>query len=227
VLIDGRDDVGPDVAEPARVILNYHVTDIAGVGRRLDGHGVTWVAPIEYRAQGGAWFGTVADPDGNLVQLIQLTPEYFAQRRERAAGSPQGRAGLADATLAVRLPAQDLDRARAFYAEKLGLEPTERREGGLHYECGDYHFAIFQSTGRASGEHTQLGFQVADIESTVRELRGRGLVFDEVEFADLPTRDGIVDVPGHYPSTGAIGERAIWFHDSEGNLLGIGQLIYP
>jgi catechol 2,3-dioxygenase-like lactoylglutathione lyase family enzyme len=35
--------------------------------------------------------------------------------------------------VATRLPAQDLDRARRFYAEKLGLEPSEGRPGGLQW----------------------------------------------------------------------------------------------
>ena len=38
---------------------------------------------------------------------------------------------LKNGRVAARLPAQDLERARAFYAEKLGLEPAEEREGGL------------------------------------------------------------------------------------------------
>jgi len=71
-----------------------------------------------------------------------------------------------------------------------------------------------------------MGFYVPDIEAAVGELRDRGLVFDDVELAGLPSRDGIVDIPGYYPSAGALGERAIWFHDSEGNLLGAGQLVY-
>jgi catechol 2,3-dioxygenase-like lactoylglutathione lyase family enzyme len=151
------------------------------------------------------------------VQVIQLTPEYWAQRRERESGRSQPRTALRDASCASRLPAQDLNRARRFYAEKLGLEPAETREGGLSYECGGTNFAVFESTGRPSGDHTQLGFYVADIESTVAELRDQGVEFDEA---------GIVDVQGHYPSTGATGERAAWFHDSEGNLLAIGQLVH-
>jgi hypothetical protein len=43
----------------------------------------------------------------------------------------------------------------------------------------------------------------------------------------LSSRDGIVDIPGNYPSTGSVGERARWFHDSEGNLLGLGQMVMP
>jgi catechol 2,3-dioxygenase-like lactoylglutathione lyase family enzyme len=215
VLLDERGDLAPRTLEPGRVILNYHVTDIEAHRGHLDTLGVEWISPAEYRADAGAWFATLVDPDGNLVQLIELTPEYWVKRRERHGvriGGP-----LTDASAAVRLPAQDLDRARAWYAEKLGLEPVETRDGGLRYECGGTSFVLFASTGKASGTHTQMGFTVADIEATAAELRGRGVELLE---------EGIADVTGNYPSTGAVGERAIWFHYCEGNLLGVGQFVY-
>jgi catechol 2,3-dioxygenase-like lactoylglutathione lyase family enzyme len=124
---------------------------------------------------------------------------------------------------AARLPAQDLERARAFYAEKLGLEPVEERPGGLLYRCGDAEFALFASAGAPSGEHTQMGFEVDDIDGVVAELRRRGVVFEDVDVPGLRTVDGIARVEGNYPSKGGIGERGGWFRDSEGNLLGIGQ----
>jgi catechol 2,3-dioxygenase-like lactoylglutathione lyase family enzyme len=130
---------------------------------------------------------------------------------------------LANARIATRLPAQDLERARAFYAEKLGLEPTEERPGGLRYQCGSGQFALFQSAGRSSGDHTQMALEVDDLESVVAELRSRGVVFDEVDVPGLRTVDGIADVEGNYPSKGGVGERAAWFRDSEGNLIGLGQ----
>ena len=127
-----------------------------------------------------------------------------------------------NAEVSTRLPAQDLDRARSFYAQKLGLEPVEEREGGLRYRCGTGYFAVFQSAGRAAGDHTQVAFEVNDIESVVAELRRRGVVFEEVDVPGLRTVDGIADIEGNYPSKG-VGERGAWFRDSEGNLLGIGQ----
>jgi catechol 2,3-dioxygenase-like lactoylglutathione lyase family enzyme len=133
---------------------------------------------------------------------------------------------LRDATTtATRLPAQDLDRARAFYAEKLGLEPADERPGGILYRVGDTEFALFASGGRATGDHTQMGFEVDDIDATVAELQARGVVFQEVDAPGLRTRGGIADIDGNYPSKHASGERGAWFHDSEGNLLGIGQLV--
>jgi catechol 2,3-dioxygenase-like lactoylglutathione lyase family enzyme len=129
---------------------------------------------------------------------------------------------LTDSHVATRLPAQDLERARAFYRDKLGLEPVEERPGGLRYQCGSGGFALFASGGAASGEHTQMAFTVEDIEPVVEELRRRGVVFEEVDMPGLRTVNGIADIIGNYPSIGT-GERAAWFRDSEGNLLGIGQ----
>ncbi|HKA93397.1 MAG TPA: VOC family protein [Acidimicrobiia bacterium] len=126
--------------------------------------------------------------------------------------------------VATRLPAQDLGRARAFYAEKLGLEPVEERPGGLRYRCGNSSFVVFQSTGRSTGEHTQMGFEVDDIEAVAAELRRRGVVFEDVDVPGLETVNGIADIEGNYPSKGR-GERGGWFRDSEGNLLGIGQAV--
>jgi catechol 2,3-dioxygenase-like lactoylglutathione lyase family enzyme len=129
---------------------------------------------------------------------------------------------LARSAVATRLPAQDLERARRFYAEKLGLEPIEEREGGLRYECGGVAFALFASAGAPSGAHTQMGWEVDDIDATVAELRARGVVFEEYDLPGLTTVDGIAEIEGNYPSKGT-GERGVWFYDSEGNLLGIGQ----
>jgi catechol 2,3-dioxygenase-like lactoylglutathione lyase family enzyme len=125
--------------------------------------------------------------------------------------------------VATRLPAQDLERARAFYADKLGLEPTEERPGGLLYRCARGEFALFESTGAPSGEHTQMAWEVEDIEAAVAELRSRGVVFEEYDVPGLETVDGIAEVSGNYPSKGGVGERATWFRDSEGNLIALGQ----
>jgi catechol 2,3-dioxygenase-like lactoylglutathione lyase family enzyme len=126
--------------------------------------------------------------------------------------------------VAARLPAQDLARARAFYAEKLGLEPTEERPGGLLYRCAGCEFGLFESTGASSGSHTQMGWEVDDIDATVAELRSRGVMFEEYDVPGLKTIDRIAVIEGNYPSKGG-GERAAWFKDSEGNVLGIGQPI--
>jgi catechol 2,3-dioxygenase-like lactoylglutathione lyase family enzyme len=111
---------------------------------------------------------------------------------------------LARGHVATRLPAQDLDRARAWYRDKLGLEPAEEREGGLRYRCGDTYFALFTSAGAAAGTHTQMGWTVDDIEATVAWLRARGVEFEEYDVPGLRTVGGIADVAGNYPSLGTV-----------------------
>ncbi|HEY1294050.1 MAG TPA: VOC family protein [Chloroflexota bacterium] len=124
--------------------------------------------------------------------------------------------------VATRVPAHDLERARAFYRDKLDLLPSEERSGGLLYRCARGEFVLFESAGKASGEHTQMALDVEDIEATVSELRRRGVVFEDVELPGLTTVNGIAEIEGNYPSKGRA-ERGAWFKDSEGNLLGIGQ----
>src|SRR3954453_12049527 len=130
---------------------------------------------------------------------------------------------LQQARMAPRLPAQALERARRWYAEKLGLEPVDERPGGLLYRIASCDFALFASAGASPGTFTQMGFEVDDIDATAAELKARGVVFEEVDVPGLETVGGIADIEGNYPSKNARGERGGWFRDSEGNLLGIGQ----
>ena len=131
---------------------------------------------------------------------------------------------LNDGSVTARIPAQDLGRARGFYAEKLGLVAGEERPGGLLYRCGGTEFAIFQSGGVSPGTFTQMAWTVEDLDATVAALRERGVAFEEVNVPGLKTVNGMAEVAGNYPSKGS-GERAAWFRDSEGNMLGISELI--
>ncbi|WP_433781342.1 VOC family protein [Actinomycetospora sp. CA-101289] len=132
---------------------------------------------------------------------------------------------LAAARVIAKLPAQDLDRARAFYRDQLGLEPVEERTGGLRYCCAEGEFHVFRSSGAPSGTATQMGFEVDDLDATVAELRRRGVVFETVESRPgFRAAGGVVEVDDNYPSKGT-GERGAFFRDSEGNVLGLGQAV--
>jgi catechol 2,3-dioxygenase-like lactoylglutathione lyase family enzyme len=127
----------------------------------------------------------------------------------------------------TKIPVQDLDRARRWYSECLGLEAAEERAGGLRYLCGDTEFHLFASTGKASGISTQMGFEVEDLAATVADLRARGVSFERFD-APMFTQhdDGTIDVDGNYPSKGT-GERGAFFYDCDGNLFGMGQATGP
>nr|WP_042187997.1 VOC family protein [Kibdelosporangium sp. MJ126-NF4]CEL17526.1 hypothetical protein [Kibdelosporangium sp. MJ126-NF4]CTQ91248.1 hypothetical protein [Kibdelosporangium sp. MJ126-NF4] len=131
---------------------------------------------------------------------------------------------LMDARAEARLPAQDLERARRWYAEKLGLYPREERPGGLRYETATGAFCLFTSTGVSRGEFTQLALTVDDIEAEVRDLRSRGVEFEQVAIPGLPVTGDIVDIDDNYPSKGRA-ERGAFFRDCEGNLIALGQAV--
>ena len=122
---------------------------------------------------------------------------------------------LQQALVESTIPAQDLDRAKAYYAEKLGLSPWSEGRIGIRYRlAGGTRFRLFRSGGRASGAHTQMALMVEDLVTAVQELRSRGVQFEEFDGPSLKTTDGIADV-GY--------AKAAWFKDSEGNLIGVSQ----
>ena len=125
-------------------------------------------------------------------------------------------------TVATRLPAHDLDRARSWYAQMLDLAPVEERRGGLRYVIGDGEFSLFLSSGRSRGDYTQLAITVDDIRAAADDLICRGVTLLHYDTGRLVTVDGIARVDGNYPSKGEA-ELGCWFHDSEGNLISLGQ----
>jgi catechol 2,3-dioxygenase-like lactoylglutathione lyase family enzyme len=129
---------------------------------------------------------------------------------------------LSNAHAVTKLPAQDLERARAFYRDKLGLEPVEERTGGLRYVCGSTEFHLFSSAGAPSGSSTQMGFEVEDLEATLDDLRARGVTLERFEMPGFGTDGDTIAAPDNYPSKGS-GELGAFFYDSEGNLIGIAQ----
>jgi predicted enzyme related to lactoylglutathione lyase len=76
LIIDTRSDVTDKNPEPGRMILNFDVADARAVAARLEEVGVSWLAELEDRD--GSLFATAIDPDGNYVQLIQLSEQARA-----------------------------------------------------------------------------------------------------------------------------------------------------
>jgi len=115
--------------------------------------------------------------------------------------------------VAAMLPAQDLERAKAFYRDKLGLTPSRDMVGGVVYQlAGGTGFGLFLSGGQPSGTHTQLAFEVQDVVQAANDLKARGVKLEEYDTPTLKTVDGIADLGGF---------KGAWFKDSEGNLISI------
>ena len=77
VMIDTRSDIGPRNPEPGRVIFNFEVTDARTAAARIAQAGAQWLAELEDRD--GSLFATAIDPDGNYVQIIQLSEAHRAE----------------------------------------------------------------------------------------------------------------------------------------------------
>jgi catechol 2,3-dioxygenase-like lactoylglutathione lyase family enzyme len=118
---------------------------------------------------------------------------------------------LADRRVHAVLPVPDVEAARPFYEQTLGLQPYAVVPNAILYKAGGGSlFAISKSGGKPSGAHTQLAFTVPDVPVEVSELRARGVVFEEYETPK--TTDGVARM--------AFGQAA-WFKDPNGNTIGI------
>jgi predicted enzyme related to lactoylglutathione lyase len=117
--------------------------------------------------------------------------------------------------IAVTLPVSDMDRAKAWYASVLQLEPVEiTEEGSAWYEVDGTRFLLYQSQFAGTNKATAAAIGVDDFDASVAELRTRGAVLEDYDLGeDFRTVDGILTTPG--------GEKLAWIKDSEGNILGI------
>ena len=113
------------------------------------------------------------------------------------------------------LPASDLERAKAWYASVLGLEPVETSEDGSYwYEVGGNRFLVYSSQFAGSNKATAMAIGVDDVAATVADLRSKGAVFEDYDYGDdFRTVDGIFTAPS--------GTELAWLKDSEGNILGL------
>jgi catechol 2,3-dioxygenase-like lactoylglutathione lyase family enzyme len=122
---------------------------------------------------------------------------------------------LSERPIHATIPATDLERARAFYGDRLGLTPAREEPAGLVYETpGGAWFRLYRTPYAGTAQHTIAGWDVEDIEAEVAELKARGVVFEEYQSEQLRTVDGIATTQGGL---------AAWFRDSEGNILGLAQ----
>jgi predicted enzyme related to lactoylglutathione lyase len=124
---------------------------------------------------------------------------------------------LNDSKVQANIPASDLDRARDFYADKLGLTPIKEFDGEiLEYEtAGGTGFSVYRTDYAGQAGHTIAQWHVTDVESQVRDLKAKGVVFEVFDMPGMQWDGEIATIPG-------LG-RAAWFKDSEGNTMCVDQ----
>ncbi len=112
--------------------------------------------------------------------------------------------------------AVDLKRAKAWYADKLGITPDIEDEAGTWYQFADGTWLhAFETPFAGTAKNTVAGWSVTGLEAVVEGLRARGLQFEEYDFGEgYKTVNGIMS---------AGGGKAAWFTDSEGNIFELSE----
>jgi catechol-2,3-dioxygenase len=121
---------------------------------------------------------------------------------------------LRESALYAYFPAKDLNRARRFYEETLGLVPKSVTGDGVTYEfAGGTAAFLYLTENAGTSRASQAFWSVDDVDREIVDLKKRGVVFEQYD-----------DMPGERSSEGAVtagGAKAAWFKDSEGNILAI------
>ena len=118
---------------------------------------------------------------------------------------------IAATQVTCMLPVKDLDRARRFYEQQLGLVPVGLKpDGKFVYHCGGTELALFPKAAGTKADHTAISFKVERIGAAVAELKRRGVRFADYDLPGLKT-------VGHVCVLGS--EKAAGFEDTEGNIL--------
>jgi catechol 2,3-dioxygenase-like lactoylglutathione lyase family enzyme len=121
---------------------------------------------------------------------------------------------LNDADLVAFVATSDITKARAFYADVLGLTLTEDTPFACVFDANGTSVRVTPVRDHTPAPYTVLGWNVADIAASVRDLTSRGVVFqrfDGMEQDDL----GIWTTPG--------GDFVAWFKDPDDNVLSLTQ----
>ena len=118
--------------------------------------------------------------------------------------------GKADATPMIAV--KDLDRARKFYEETLGLAEVDDFGEGFMLRSGETKVSVYRSEFAGTNRATALTFEVDDLEDEVRGLKEKGVSFEHYELEGLTPKGDFYE---------AEGMRTAWFKDPDGNILSL------
>lgn len=113
------------------------------------------------------------------------------------------------ATIAVR----DLDAARKFYEETLGLEVSMESPGGVFYKSGKSGVFVYPSGTAGTNKATYASWMVDDVEGTIEALKAKDVKFERYDNLPGVKREGDLHIMGSLKSA--------WFTDPDGNILNI------
>ncbi len=131
-------------------------------------------------------------------------------------------ATLGEFPVTAVLRAENMERARRFYADVLGLARQERAGAtseGVFLAGSGTGLMLYERPGMPAPQNTTLGFEVPDdrFDEILDDLRGKGVTFEEYDLPDigLKTVNGVAEFDGM---------KVVWFKDSEGNIISVGTM---
>ena len=111
---------------------------------------------------------------------------------------------------------KDMDEAKTFYGETLGLKQISDNPAGVMYESGNGRIFVYQTPMAGTNKATTATWEVSDIAATVADLKKRGVTeFERYEFPGVEY-DGDIHIMQ--------GMKAAWFKDPSGNILGLSEI---
>lgn len=120
---------------------------------------------------------------------------------------------LKDRNSSAIVAVSDLDRARAFYEDTLGLtrERGGEEDGVLGFRTGDTHLTVYKSDYAGTNKANAVTWDMkGDLVETVNDLRAKGVTFERYDFPGMEWRDGVHEA-------GPV--KLAWFKDPDGNIL--------
>lgn len=120
---------------------------------------------------------------------------------------------LKDRNSSAIVAVTDINRARAFYEDALGLTriPGEGETDMLAFQTGDTRLTVYRSEFAGTNRANAVTWEMkGDLEEAVQELRSKGVVFEQYDMPGLTFREGMHEA-------GAV--KLAWFRDPDGNIL--------
>jgi catechol 2,3-dioxygenase-like lactoylglutathione lyase family enzyme len=121
-------------------------------------------------------------------------------------------ASLASSRVLATIAVKDLDEAKEFYGQKLGLAQVDENPGGVTYESGGGFLFVYQSGTAGTSQATCASWQVEDVDEAVQELKAEGITFEHYEGMPVDWEGDVAIMEN---------ERAAWFKDPSGNILNV------
>jgi catechol 2,3-dioxygenase-like lactoylglutathione lyase family enzyme len=117
--------------------------------------------------------------------------------------------------VAAMLPVKDLERAKQWYMDHLGVKPEYEDPNGVQFLTGEgTQFWVYPSQFAGTNQATAMGFLAKDLSAEMEALRSKGITFESYDIPGVKTDE-------HNVADFGEGDRGAWFKDPDGNIIAL------